>query len=195
MAVNPVSFTGDALWQEKINRRHTYTKKEMPAAASSIRYERKEEGSFFGKTFKLLTYAAVIAGLLAVNHKKGWVKAEPEADGLVNKLKAQIDNAGNWVCKKWDGAVDYVKNFFPAGAEEKVNETAAQTAVNTNRTAEAVNQAAEETIDAGGKTLEEARQELTGVLGKVLSKKEEAEAAAQAGGQTEKALVPIGLYN
>ena len=188
MAVNPVSFSGDAAWQEKINRKQTYIKKETPAAASSIRYERKEEGSFLGKTFKLAVFAGVIAGLLAANHKAGWLKAEPEAEGMLNKFKGQIDNAGSWVCKKFNAASEYVKNFFPAkpeAAAEKTADTFQNTAgASADKAAEAVKTAAEETIDAGEKALAEGRQNLIKTLGNVLEKKE---AAAQAAVNTEKA--------
>lgn len=162
MAVNPVSFSGDAAWQEKINRKQAYVKKETPAAASSIRYERKEEGSFLGKTFKLAVFAGVIAGLLAANHKAGWLKAEPEADGMLNKFKGQIDNAGSWVCKKFNAASEYVKNFFPAkpeAAAEKAADTFQNTAdASAEKAAEAVKTAAEEASAAGEKTFAEAGQ-------------------------------------
>ena len=117
--ISAVSFgdtTQASTFAERIKQPQTYTvKQEEPSAAASIRGRNKKQ-SAGKKFFKLLAFAAAVAGALALAAKSGKFQVPEGATGTMDKLKGFIDKAGNKV-------IETAKKIMPA-AKEAAAETA-----------------------------------------------------------------------
>lgn len=83
--------------------------------------QEEKKGSFLGKVFKTLIFAAAVVGLNRVAHKTKLIQPVKEgATGFVNKyIRKPLNNVDEWVLKTWQ------KYFNKAAAKTDGSDAAA----------------------------------------------------------------------
>ena len=137
--INPVSFrstTGN--FSQLVHKPQTYTTKEQPAAAATIKGEKKK-GSLAKKLLVLVGTAAAVATGLAVGYKKGlFNKVTPETNKYIKTGMEYLDKAGKFV---YDTAA---KTTVVSKSQELLNKTKEQGA--TEEVAETLTETVEEAV-------------------------------------------------
>ena len=84
--------------------------------------QEEKKGSFLGKVFKTLIFAAAVVGLNRLAHSGSNPLLKPVAEGatgFANKyIRKPLNNLDSWVVKTW-------QKYFPKGAEKAASEGAA----------------------------------------------------------------------
>ncbi len=141
--INPVSFRSATAgnFSQLVNKPQAYKVQEQPAAAATIKGEKKK-GSLAKKVLILAgTAAAVVAGL-AVGHKNGlFTKVTPETNKYIKTGMEYLDKAGKFVYDKFTA----VKTTAAAKYQELFNKVKEKT--NVEEVSEAVKEAADDVAE------------------------------------------------